>query len=160
MTNRYYGEEVTITVSVDTSGDGSADTDLTVARARSATVTLSPEHDEFFAPGEVTRDEVKRREIDVSVEIEAAEFDEQLAQYVLGGDPSSTGTATDLSSADNNVATFEVTVEQPDTEGTDTRKAVVDGVFFEEMPLVDAAEGEFESKDLTGHGNAVEHTVV
>lgn len=151
----YFGDDAVI--QTFTEEDGS--TSLTFAKAKSALARAEAEHEELFAPGSVTRQEVMRREIAVIVEFEAVQFNEDIAQYWLDGQGTSSTTITD----DVHVQTYQATLLSPMTDHTGATsdeflKAVVSGIHFPDMPLINLAEGEYSRKSLTGRGSAVTFT--
>ena len=44
------------------------------------------------------------------------------------------------------------------SSGDESLRAAVDNVHFEELPLIDLAEGEYNEHDLSGRGDGVELT--
>jgi len=152
--NRYFGDDIaTFRIEIDS-------TELTAGKVRNVSIRGEANHNELFTPESVTRDDVKRREVAVVVEMTLVEFNEEIAQYWLDGSGSNTSTSVN---DDSNVAEYSVTLEQnmtdhTDSSGDESLKAVVDNVHFEEMPLIDLAEGEYNEHDLTGRGDGVELT--
>lgn len=150
-TNRYFGDDIaTFKVEINS-------TEITAGKVRDVSIRAEADHTELFTTDSVTRDDVKRREVAAVVEFTIVEFNEELAQYWLSGDGSGTSTTV---TDDTNVAEYTVTVEQNMTDhtgssGDESLKAVVDNVHFEEMPLIDLAEGEFNEHDLSGRGDGV-----
>jgi hypothetical protein len=149
--NRYYGDDIA-TFKVEIDG-----TELTAGKVRDVSITGEASHTELFTTDQVTREDVKRREVAVVVEMTIVEFNEELAQYWLDGSGSAKSTTV---VDDSNVAEYTITLEQTMTDHTDSSgdeslKAVVDNVHFEEMPLIDLAEGEYNEHDLSGRGDGV-----
>ena len=153
-TDRFYGDDVELTVEINS-------TTLTAGKARSITVEAVAEHVELLTPEDVSFIDVKRRDVAVQVDLEFVEFNEDIAQYWLQGDGSSTSTTINN---DSNVAQFDITCEVDMTDhtgetGDESLKAVVNGVHYENMPLIDTTEGEYATKSLSGgRGNAVTFT--
>jgi len=87
----------------------------------------------------------------VEVEFTIVEFNEELAQYWLNGSSTTANTITDTT----NVAEYEVTIAQNMTDNGGTLSATVENVEFEEMPLLDLAEGEYNEHQLSGTGDGV-----
>jgi hypothetical protein len=150
-TNRYFGDDIA-TFSVDIDG-----TTVTAGKVKDVSIVASGEHTNLFSADSVKRTEVKRSEVTVDIEFTIVEFNEELAQYWLQGDSSTTSTTIN---DDSNVAQFDVTVEQNMTDhdgssGDESLKAVVDGVDFPEMPILELAEGEFNEHSLSGTGTGV-----
>lgn len=152
---RYFGDDVSL--SSFTEEDGS--TSLTLAKAKSAIARAEADHQELYAPGSIKRQDVMRREIAVIVELEAVEFNEDIVQYWLDGQGSTSTTIVD----DVHVQTYSATLVHAMTDhtgatGDEYLKAVVTGIHFPEMPMIVANEGEFSAKSLTGRGKAVTFT--
>jgi hypothetical protein len=153
-TNRYYGDDIaTFRVEID-------GTELTAGKVRNVSIMGEASHNELFTTDQVTREDVKRREVAVTVEMTIVEFNEDLAKYWLDGSGSAQSTTV---VDDSNVAEYTITLEQnmtdhTDSSGDESLKAVVDNVHFEEMPLIDLAEGEYNEHDLSGRGDGVELT--
>lgn len=151
-TNRYFFDEGTLTLEIDS-------TELVAAEARNITIEAEAEHVRFFGPDSILQQDVKRREAGVPVDIEIAEFDEQIAQYWLGGD----GTTSSSFNDSSHVAQFDLTVEQNMTDhtgetGDESLKAVVTDVDFPSIPLVDGTEGEYLAHNFSGQGVDVTYT--
>jgi hypothetical protein len=148
--NRYYGDDIaTFRVEID----GAV---VTAGKVREVSITGEADHTELFTTDQATREDVKRREVAVSVEFTIVEFNEELAQYWLAGSDSPSTTIVD----DSNVAEFDIILEQnmtdhTDSSGDESLRAAVDNVHFEEMPIMDLAEGEFNEHDLSGRGDGV-----
>lgn len=146
-------------MTIDTFQEEDGSSSLTAAKAKSGTVRAEADHQELYAPGSITREDVMRREMAVIVELEFVEFNEDIAQYWLDGQGSTSTTITD----DVHVQTFKVILEHAMTDNTggtsdEYLKADVTGVHFPEMPLILANESEYSAKSLTGRGKAVTFT--
>jgi hypothetical protein len=159
-TDRFFGDDIaTFKVEI-------ASTTLTAGKVKDVTITAVADHVKLFAPDDssssdttVTRDEVKRREVEIEVEFTIVQFNEELAQYWLNGGGSTSTTINDTT----DVAEYDVTLEQnmTDHDGStddESLKAVVDNVEFSEMPLLDLAEGEYNEHQLSGTGDGVTFT--
>jgi len=150
--NRYFGGDIaTFKVEINS-------TEITAGAVTDVSIRGEADHTEFFDPEQVTRSDVKRSEVAVVVEMTIREFDEALAQYWLDGSGSSTSSTV---VEDSNVAEFtSITVEQNMTDhtnstGDESLKVAVDNVHFEEIPLLDLAQGEYNEHSLTGRGDGV-----
>jgi hypothetical protein len=149
--NRYFGDDIaTFSVEIDS-------TTVTAGKVKDVSITASGEHTNLFSADSVKRQEVKRSEVTIDVEFTVVEFNEELAQYWLQGDSSTTSTNIN---DDSNVAQFDVTIEQNMTDhsgesGDESLKAVVNGVDFPEMPILELAEGEFNEHSFSGTGTGV-----
>jgi len=149
--NRYFGDDIA-TFSVEIDG-----TSVTAGKVKDVSIVVVGEHTNLFTADSVKREEVKRSEVTVDVEFTIVEFNEELAQYWLQGDGSTT---SDTITDDSNVAQFDITVEQNMTDhtgesGDESLKADVSGVDFPEMPVLELAEGEFNEHTLSGTGDGV-----
>jgi hypothetical protein len=148
--NRYYGDDIaTFKVEIGS-------TELVAGKVRNVSIMGEASHNELFTTDQVTREDVKRREVAVAVEMTIVEFNEELAQYWLAGSDSPSTTIVD----DSNVAEFDITLEQNMTDhtgssGDESLRAAVDNAHFEEMPFVDLAEGEYNEHDISGRGDGV-----
>lgn len=152
-TNRYFFDEGTFSMDID-------GTTITVGHARNITITPAADHNRFYGPDSITRQDVKRHSFRVNVEVEIAEFTEDMVQYWLQGDGSTTST-TIIDS--NNVVEFDLTAEQNMTDhtgssGDESLKAIVSNVDFPEMPAIDGTENEYMSRQLSGEGDGITFT--
>lgn len=149
-TDRFFGDDIANFL-VDING-----TTITAGKVRDVSIMGTADHVELFTGDSVNRSEVKRREVGIDVEMTLVEFNEELGQYWLQGSDSTSTTIND----DSNVAEFNITVEQDMTDhtgasGDESLKAVVNNTHFEEMPLLNLAEGEYNEHELSGSGDAV-----
>lgn len=154
-TDRFFGDDMTLTFATEEN-----DNSLTAAKLRNVSITVEADHVEFYSADSVLREEVKRREMAVNVEIEYAEFNEDVAQYWLQGDDTTTSTTINDTS---DVTLFNVEGEVNMTDhtgdsGDESLKAVVSDVHFDEMPLIESSEGEYLSQSLSGRGKDVTFT--
>jgi len=152
-TDRYWGEDATLTVAHE---DGTA---VVVGMARNVSIRAAAEHVELYTPESILRQDVKRREVAIIVEMEFVEFDEDFAQMWLAGSSTGTTTITD----DSDVALFDVTLEMDMTDHTgvandESLKAIAEDVHFPEMPLVTLAQGEYVAHNVSGRGKSVTYT--
>lgn len=140
----FWGDTMTLTV---TAPDDS--TDVPVAGLQGVSIMLSAEHVELFTADSIEWETVKKRELTIPVEIEYAKWDNEFAKWWM--DPSAGATSiTDTS----DVAFF--SIDGSVTSDQDTQySATVDDVYFEELPLFEASEGEFVSQSLSGTGKTV-----
>ena len=153
-TNRYFFDEGTFIADIN-------GTDVTVGEARSISITPSAEHNEFYGPDSIKRQDVKRHTFGVDVEVEIAEFDEDWVQYWLNGGGVGGDTKATTINDTNDVALFNLTAEQPMTDGSigsDSLKAVVNETHFPEMPAIDGTENEYSSRTMTGSAAEITFT--
>lgn len=151
-TDRFYFDEGTLDITI-------GGTAVTAAHVRDVTITPAADHNEFYGPDSIKRQEVKRSNFRVDVELTIGQFNEELLQYWLAGDGTTSTTVND----DNNVAEFQVTAEQDMTDHTNTTgdeslKAAVANVHFPEMPAIDGTENEYIDQSVSGTGDGVTWT--
>jgi len=145
MANAFWFDEGTITVE-----DGSG-TDLAVAGFQGLTIEAGFETlEQLYTADSVFVESQKQAQHSVSVEIEYSKWAEEAAQYWLGGGSVAT-TSTDTSDP----ALFNILAVSTSADGQVTRTVEVENVTFENFPLVDGSQGEFEVYTLTGTGEKV-----
>lgn len=137
----YFGDSMTLSVNDPDGGS------VPVAGLQSVSFQLSAEHVELFTADSIRRDEVKKRELSIPVEIEFAKFDETFAQWWMGVE-SAAAEIADTS----DVALFEISGEITSSDGDTTKEATVEEVYFEDLPLWESSEGEFISQNISGVG--------
>jgi len=128
-----------------------SDTDVPIAGIREVTITPAYEHTELYTIDSTFREDVKRYEHNVNVEITYANFSLDLAQEWLGGDGSTATASQDT--ADPTL--FQIEDVHTSADGGFERTVAVDDVVFPEFPAVDASYGEFEEYGLTGSGRKI-----
>jgi len=131
--------------------DPADDSEILFAGVREYTITPAYEHSELYTIDSAFREDVKRYEHNVNVEITYANFSLDLAQEWLGGE-GSTATASQDSF---DPALFTIDDVHTSADGGFERTVTVDNVVFPEFPAVDATFGEFEEEGLTGSGEQV-----
>jgi len=129
----------------------SADTSVPIAGIREVTITPAYEHTELYTFDSTFREDVKRYEHNVNVEITYANFSLELAQEWLGGD----GSTATASQDDSDPMKFNLDNVTPSSDGTFERTTEVTDVVFPEIPLDSATYGEYEEYSLTGSGRTV-----
>lgn len=129
----------------------SAATSVPLAGIREVTITPAYEHTELYTIDSTFREDVKRYEHDVNVEITYANFSLDLAQEWLGGE-GQTATASQDSS---DPTLFQIEDVHTSSDGGFERTVAVDDVVFPEFPVIDASYGEFEEYGLTGSGKQI-----
>ena len=145
---RYFGDDMALKIET-TAG---TPTEIVVASLKGVTVTLSAEHVDLYSADSIEREDVKKRQLEVPVEVSIAAFDVALMQGWMAGDSTTTATSvTDTS----DVATFTLTGTLTPAGGGSDLKAVVEEVYFPEMPVMDASEGEWVVHDLSGKGKTI-----
>lgn len=126
----------------------SADTSVPIAGIREVTITPAYEHTELYTFDSTFREDVKRYEHNVNVEITYANFSLELAQEWLGGEGSTATASQDTADP----ALFQIEDVHTSADGGFERTVAVDDVVFPEFPAIDATYGEFEEYGLTGSG--------
>lgn len=144
----YFADDATLTVE----DDGGTPSSIPVAELKGVTIEISADHVTLFSGDSIERSTVKKREVEVPVEISVAAFDIQLMQGWLAGD--STTTATSLTDT-TDVALYTITGTFDNIGGGSTMTVKVDDVYFETMPVMSADEGEFIVKELSGTGSTI-----
>jgi hypothetical protein len=145
MANAFWFDEGTITVE-DDSG-----TDLAIAGFQGLTVEAGFETlEQLYTADSVFVESQKQAQHSVSVEIEYSKWAEEAAQYWLGG-----GSAETESTDTSDPALFGILAVSTSADGQVTRTVEVENVTFENFPLVDGSQGEFEVYTLTGTGERV-----
>lgn len=128
-----------------------ADTDVPIAGIREVTITPAYETTELYTIDSTFREDVKRYEHNVNVEITYANFSLELAQEWLGGEGSTATASQD--SADPTL--FAIQDVHTSADGGFERTTAVEDVIFPEFPVVDGSYGEFEEYGLTGSGSQI-----
>jgi len=143
----FFSDDATLTV------NDSADTGLdVVAELKGVTFELTADHVTLFSGDSIERSAVKKRELEIPVDISVAAFDPAFAQAWMAGD--STTTATSVTDT-TDVAEFNLTGTFTTVGGGTTYDVEIDGVYFETLPMFGADEGEFIVWDISGTGKTV-----
>lgn len=132
-----------------TEEDGS--TSLPVAGIQGVTIIPSVSIDRLFTGDSIKAHTRKQSEFTVDVGVEYALWDSSasVVQQWLGGDGGTTATSmTDTS----NPQTFSISGTFDSVGGDRTLDVTVTQITFEEMPIIDATDDEFMSRDLSGTG--------
>lgn len=142
--NRYFGDDMTL--SIETEDD--VPVTAPVASLQQVTVTPSFNMVELYSADTTKRQDVKQNQFSVSVDIGVSSWDVVLLTEWMGGDGAAASTPADTTDP----ATFTVTgAVSPSGGGTDL-EAVVTGVTFGEMPVMDAQTDSFIQKNFSGDG--------
>lgn len=139
---KYFGDDMTISMTTE------GGTTINIGEAKGVTVTPNAEHVEMYSADSIKRSDVKRREFSVDVEIEIASWDVAMIQQWLGGSGASSTSVVDTTDPQ----LFSITGEVTPSDGSTNLKAVVDGVYFDEIPAFDASEGEWVTNNPSGVG--------
>ena len=148
MAEPYFFSDAALTV---TDPDNSDET-VAIAGLRGITLTPANETTELYTADSTFRETVKQYEHNVNVEIDYAFFDISAAQQWLGGQGTTSATAsTDTSDP----MRFTVIRADPSADGDVTKDVEVENVVFPEFPLVDGSQDEFEEYGLSGSGRSI-----
>ena len=142
MSETYQLQDATIDIET---AEGTA---VALAGLTEASITPSVTIEQLYTGDTIKIEDQMQSEFSVQVDITVARWDEELAKEWLGGDGSSATSMTDTAQP----AKFEVTGTLDSHGGTDELSIVVEGVTFEEMPLADLSQGEFQEISLSGTG--------
>ena len=132
-----------MTLSAETDGE----TNTPVAGVQSVNISASGEHTTLFTADSVLREDVRRGQMEVSVEFEVAKWDAEFAKQWLGAGEGSGTTIED----DSEVPLFTITGTIENAQG-DELAVEVQEVFFEELDVFQAEMGEFISLNQSGTG--------
>lgn len=146
--NTYYGNDMVLSMTTETG------TTITVGVLKDVEIVAAATHDDLYGADSTERQNVKRREHAVQVTIGFAKMDMTMIQQWLGGSGQSSTSFRDTSDP----AQFEVTGEVTPAGGGSNKKAVVEEVDFEEMPVLSVTEGEWETTELEGTGTRLTAT--
>jgi len=128
-----------------------SETAVAIAGLQGLTITPSWNINRYYTADSGFIESQKQSEHEVPVEIDYGKFDVEAAQEWLGGDGSTATSSTDTS--DPQKYTVSAVTEADD--GSFERTCVVEGVTFEEFPMVDGSRGEFEEFNLSGTGEII-----
>lgn len=143
----FFGDSMTITLETDED----TPTDITVGAAKSVAITVTAEHVELTSADTILREDVAKRDLSVDVTVGFAAFDMSLVEEWLGGGEGNATSPTDTS----DVAQFSLEGEITAAGGGTTHTATVSGVYFPSVPVFDAAEGEWVTKEVDGDGKTI-----
>lgn len=128
-------------------------TDIPIAGLREVTITPAYEHTELYTMDSNHRENAKRYEHNVNVEITYAKFSIDMVQEWLGGE-GSTATA----SQDTSDPTLFDIEDVSQADGQIERTTAVEDVIIPEFPVVEGTYGEFEEYGISGSGKTVSVT--
>lgn len=144
----YYGNDMALTIAT------SAGTDQPVGVLKDVEIVDAVEADELYGAESIKREAVKQREFKVNVSVGFAKYDVSMIQQWQGGSGASSTGMVDTSDP----ALFKVTGEVTPTGGGTNLKGVVTGVYFPEMPIFSASEGEYVTWEGEGVGKDITTT--
>jgi len=128
------------------------DSNITLAGLKGISIIPSFEMTQYYTADSTLYHVAKQYEHSVAVEIDYAFFSFDATQQWLGGEGTTSATATTDTS---DPMKFNVEVVTPSAKGTADRTAAVDRVTFPDFPLVDGSQDEMEEFSLSGTGRNV-----
>lgn len=132
----------------------STGTTVPVAGIQGLTVVPSVSIERLYTADSGKIEAQKQHEYSVDVSIEYAKWDSeaQVVQQWLGGG----GNSTSTSWADTtDPQAFQISATWDSENADRTLDFTVEGITFEEMPLIDGSMGEYLSRDLSGTGEDI-----
>jgi len=145
------------TLDLKTTGD----TTVGVAGIQDVTMTPSVSIEQLYSGDSTTIEEQFQHEFSVNVEIGFSLWDPVLSRQWLGGSGGTeSGSYTDTTQPQK--FKIEGTFDSVGGDRTlgDTDPVTVEGITFEEMPIVDASRGEYIQWDLSGTGENIKNVDV
>lgn len=142
----YFADSMTATVETEDSTPVS----IPVGSLKEVTIMVEAEHVELTSADTILREAVAKRDLSISVTAGVAAFDSTIVQEWLGGSGSAAGSPTD----DNTVATFTLTGSITSQNGTNI-EAVVEGLYFPSLPVMEASEGEWIQHNYEGDARTI-----
>lgn len=127
--------------------------DIPIAGIREVSIMPAYEHTELYTMDSNHRENAKRYEHNVNVEITYALFSLDMVHEWLGGE-GSTATA----SQDTSDPTLFDIEDVSTADGQIERTSAVEDMIIPEFPVVDGSYGEFEEYGITGSGKTVSVT--
>lgn len=132
--------------------EDSAPVTIPVGSLKQVTITVEAEHIELTSADTILREDVAKRNLNVSVNAGVAAFDDTIIQEWLGGD----GTAATSPTDDNSVATFQLQGQVTSSASSpSTIDATVTGLYFPSLPVMDAQEGQWITHNYQGDGKTI-----
>ena len=149
---KFFGDSMTLTV--ETAGDSNA---VPVGVLQNVEITVQADHTELYGADTILREDVKKSNLSVTVNagVASIDYDAFHQQWLSGSDTSTDASQTPTDT--NDVALFDITGTITDTSGT-TKQAQVTDVYFEELPVYSAEQGEYIEWDLSGTGKTIDIT--
>lgn len=135
------------TLTVETSGA----TETAVGGITDFTVTTSVEIERLETADSIKVVDQLQHGHRVEVEIEFMFWDGDFAAQWLGGDGSTGTSMADTTSPQE----YTLNATLPSRDGSNEISMTVEGITFEEIPLVEASDGEYVSWNLSGTGTDV-----
>lgn len=140
------------TLEVDTAG-GSMSTDTPVAGVQGVTIVPNVSIERLYTADSIKVEAQQQFEFQVDVSIEYALWEDQsvFLNEWMGGKGSSATSMTDTTNPEE----FKLTSTFESVETSQQLDVTVEGITFEEFPIIDTEMGEFVSRDLSGVGTAL-----
>jgi hypothetical protein len=124
-------------------------TSTPVAGIQNVTIIPSVSVEQLYTGDSIKIDAQKQHEFSVDVSIGYSKWDPVVAeQWLGGGGGTSANSLTDTSDPQK----YQITGEFDSVNDNTTLSVTVEGITFEEMPIIDASRGEYVQWDLEGVG--------
>lgn len=147
MANEAYYLSDFVTLDLETTE--ATPTSTPVAGIQDVTIVPSVSIDELYTGDSIKIEAKKQKEFSVNVQIGYSKWDPTVAkQWLGGGGGTSSSSMTDTSDPQK----YQISGDFASAGGGTTLSVSVVGITFEEMPIVDAARGEYVQWDLDGSG--------
>lgn len=147
MADAYFSDDFT-TLDLSTPGGATA---TPVAGIQNVEIVPSVSIEELYTMESIKIDAQKQHEASVSVSIGYSKWDPEVAQQWLGGSGASGTSLSDTTDPQK----YELSATFKQVDGADELNITIEGITFEEMPLIAASRGEYVQWDLEGAGEDV-----
>lgn len=142
----WFGDSMTATITTN----DAVPVSVPVGSLKQVQVILTAEHIELDSADTILREDVAKRNLNVDVVVGVAAFDTTMVREWMGGGGAAAASPAD----DNTVAEFDVVGTLTSPGGT-TITATVEDVYFPQMPVMDAQEGQWVQHNLDGDGRTI-----
>lgn len=142
----YFADTMTATVQTE----DTTPVQIPVGSLKQVTVTVEAEHVELTSADTILREDVAKRNLNVSVNAGVAAFDSTIVREWLGGEGAAANSPVD----DNSVAKFQLVGSITSSNGN-TIQATVTGLYFPSLPVMDAQEGQWVQHNYEGDGKTI-----
>lgn len=146
--NIYYLDGYTTLDLTETDNDG----ETPVAGIQDVTLTAGVSMETLYTADSIKAADKMQHEAVVTVDVGYSFFDGEVVSQWLDG---SGGSAATSLSDTSDPQRYSITGEFDSANANNTINVTVEGITFEEMPMLDASRGEFAQWDLSGEGTDV-----